>query len=170
MSMDKLSTDKELTTYKYLLQQTEKAQPAIVLSSIIWYEYMLRAGIIPKSVSGHSLGELTAFYAAGCFKLEEVIELAVLRGKLMSSSNENSGSMVSLGCKEDIALSLINKVSSGYLSIANLNSPKQTVVSGEKNAILKLIDIAIENDINAIKLPVSNAFHKTIKIKPPIIK
>ena len=160
--LDKVSTDEEVANYKYLLRQTEKAQPAIVLSSIIWYEYMLRAGIVPKSVSGHSLGELTAFYAAGCFTLKEVIELAVLRGKLMASSTENAGSMVSLMCEEDAALSLIGEVSTGYLSIANLNSSRQTVVSGDKDAVARLIDIAIKNNINAIELPVSNAFHSKI--------
>jgi len=160
--MDKVSTDADIKACTELLKNTEIAQPAIVLTSVIWYEYMLRAGIVPNAVAGHSLGELTAFYAAGCLTVKEVIELAVLRGKLMASSNTESGSMASIMCDSDKAAALIKKITKGNLEVANLNSPKQTVVSGDKEAIVELVELALAEGVRAIELAVSNAFHSTM--------
>jgi len=144
------------------INETEIAQPVIVLSSIFWYEHMIRIGIKPTVVSGHSLGELTAFYSAGCFSFREVMEIAIIRGQAMSASDSSAGTMASLMCNEADADRLISKVETGYLQIANLNSPKQTVVSGEKNAIDELINLALQKGVRAIELPVSNAFHSKI--------
>ncbi|MFT5836466.1 MAG: enediyne polyketide synthase, partial [Sulfurimonas sp.] len=160
--LEKVSTDTELKEINSLLQKTQTAQPAIVLASIIWYEYLLRIGVTPAVVAGHSLGELTAFYSAGTFSLEDVLELAVLRGKLMASSDKAAGSMASLMCNEEKANELIKKVTEGYIVLANLNSPRQTVVAGDKKAIERILAIALIEEIRAVELNVSNAFHSNI--------
>lgn len=162
ISLEKVSSIKELKKCNKELQKTEIAQPAIVLSSIIWYEYMIRSGVVPSVVTGHSLGELTAFYSAGCFSFKEVMELSVIRGQAMASADELSGSMTSLMCDYKRAKELISKVKKGYLSIANLNSPTQTVVSGDKEAISELIRISLIENTRAVELAVSNAFHSKI--------
>jgi len=162
VNLEKTTTVMEQKEKNKALQATEKAQPAIVLASVIWYEYMIRSGIVPSVVTGHSLGELTAFYSAGCFSLKEVLELAVIRGQAMSATGENAGSMASLMCNEDKAQKLISKVVNGYVTIANLNSPSQTVISGEKDAITELIALATLEQIRAVELAVSNAFHSDI--------
>jgi acyl transferase domain-containing protein/NADP-dependent 3-hydroxy acid dehydrogenase YdfG/acyl-CoA thioesterase FadM len=160
--LEKVSTDTELKQIHSLLQKTQTAQPTIVLASIIWYEYLLRIGVTPAIVAGHSLGELTAFYSAGTFSLEDVLELAVLRGKIMASSDKAAGSMASLMCNEEKAEELIKKVTEGYIVLANLNSPRQTVVAGDKKAIERILEIASTEEIRAVELNVSNAFHSNI--------
>ena len=59
------------------LKATERAQPAIVLSSILWLKYLALLGIRSDSWCGHSLGELTAFYAAGAFDEKILLQSAV---------------------------------------------------------------------------------------------
>ncbi len=81
------------------LRETQWAQPSIVLASLLWLKYLERLGISAKSVMGHSLGELTAFYAAGAFDEKTLIQLATLRGQLMAGSDQApSGGMLSSAC------------------------------------------------------------------------
>ena len=139
------------------LTQTEVAQPAICLASLLWLRFMNRLGVTPAAVGGHSLGELTAFHAAGALDEKSVLQLAALRGKLMGEVSVE-GSMASLICAPDEARELLDWVD-GYVVIANINSPTQTVVSGDSEAVAKAVEAATERGIRARALPVSAAFH-----------
>ena len=139
------------------LTQTEVAQPAICLASLLWLELMHRLGLNPSAVGGHSLGELTAFHAAGALDQKSVLQLAALRGRLMGKISVE-GSMASLSCPPTEARELIEWVN-GYVVIANVNSPTQTVVSGDVEAVAAAIALATERGIRARELPVSAAFH-----------
>jgi enediyne polyketide synthase len=139
------------------LTQTEVAQPAICLASLLWLRFMNRLGVTPAAVGGHSLGELTAFHAAGALDEKSVLQLAALRGKLMGEVSVE-GSMASLICAPDEARELLDWVD-GYVVIANINSQTQTVVSGDSEAVAKAVEAATERGIRARALPVSAAFH-----------
>jgi len=118
---------------------------------------MQRLGLSPYAVGGHSLGELTAFHAAGALDQKSVLQLAALRGKLMGEVPVE-GSMASLSCPPSEARQLIDWVN-GYVVIANVNSPTQTVVSGDVEAVRAAVALAKERGIRARELPVSAAFH-----------
>ncbi len=139
------------------LTQTEVAQPAICLASLLWLELLHQLGVNPSAVGGHSLGELTAFHAAGALDQKSVLQLAALRGKLMGEVSVE-GSMASLSCPPSEALQLIECVN-GYVVVANVNSPTQTVVSGDVEAVAAAVALATERGIRARELPVSAAFH-----------
>ncbi|MDH4281121.1 MAG: SDR family NAD(P)-dependent oxidoreductase [Myxococcales bacterium] len=141
------------------LTETQVAQPAICLASLLWLRYMEHLEVRPEAVGGHSLGELTAFHAAGVLDEKSVIQLAGLRGKLMGEVSVE-GSMASLVCDPDHALDLINQID-GYVVIANINSPAQTVVSGDSAAVAAMVELATKNGIRARELPVSAAFHSS---------
>lgn len=145
------------------LTQTRIAQPAIVLASLLWIEYLRRLGISAGHVMGHSLGELTAFYAAGVFDEKEVIQLAAVRGKCMADSGSREGAMASLACDQRRARELLDQVKpQGYATIANINAPDQVVVSGERQAIDALLAAAGSRNVVARLLPVGNAFHSEL--------
>lgn len=148
--------------FKILLNNSKIAQPTIVLSSILWYEHMTRIGITPRSVSGHSLGELTAFYSAGYFTFKEVIEIAIIRGQIMSEPHNYSIAILSLMCNETDSIKLIAQVQKGNIRISNLNTSKQTIVSGEKNAINELAELSLKEGVQVIKLSDNDAFHSKI--------
>jgi len=139
------------------LTQTEIAQPAICLASLLWLRFMERLGVKPTAVGGHSLGELTAFCAAGALDEKSVLQLAGLRGKLMGEVPVE-GAMASLVCDPDEARGLIERID-GYVVIANINSATQTVVSGDSTAVAALVELATKSGTRARPLPVSAAFH-----------
>ena len=151
----------EIETWKRALSETQVAQPAICLASILYARYLGNLGIRPSVLGGHSLGELTAFHLAGAFDEANLIKLATLRGRAMMASVEQPGAMVSLACTEQVAKTLIERVS-GYVVIANINSLHQIVVSGEEQAVLKVMELASQQEIMVKRLPVSNAFHSRL--------
>ena len=140
------------------LTRADIASPAICFISLLWQKYLQRIGIEAVAVGGHSLGELTAFCAAGAYDEKTLICLAAMRGKAMSTGGENNGSMASLGCDRQTAEKLLVGVS-GYVTIANINSPQQTVISGESESVAKVVQQAKSQDIQTRQLAVANAFH-----------
>ncbi|MGA6925275.1 MAG: beta-ketoacyl synthase N-terminal-like domain-containing protein, partial [Desulfosarcina sp.] len=158
---DRAPDPEEKDRWVTVLSATENVQPAICLASMLWLEFFRRLGVAPEAVGGHSLGELTACYAAGVFDAATLLEFSSRRGQAMSAECMSSGAMVSLRCDETAALKLIPRVG-GYLTVANLNSPYQTVLSGESTAVESMARIAQESGIGARMLPVSGAFHSRL--------
>lgn len=160
---DRTIDSTELEAARQQLKDTRLAQPAIVLASLLWLRYLERLGINAECVLGHSLGELTAFHAAGAFDERTVIQLATLRGQLMAAGDGAQGAMLSLACDRAAAERAMNEVpADGVLVIANLNGPTQTVVSGDVKSIEALRAHAQQIGIPAQLLPVSNAFHSPL--------
>lgn len=159
--MDRVVDEEQKQEWMKQLAQTEVAQPAICLSSLIWLQYLEQLGITPVVVGGHSLGELTAFCAAGAFDQTTLLNLATLRGQVMAASPHKAGTMASLACSQTVAESLVQQVE-GYVVVANINSPEQTIISGTKDSVEAVVQKAIAQGIQTRLLPVSNAFHSQI--------
>ncbi len=123
---------------------------------------MKKLGVEPEILGGHSLGELTAFYTAGAFDEEALINLAVIRGLAMDKSSDAKGCMASIGTSKNIVDDLIEHIDAGYITVANVNAPEQTVVSGEETAVKKIIEAAEKRGITTKLLPVSSAFHSAL--------
>lgn len=157
--LDRMPFKNERLASEQRLMQTEWAQPAIVLASLLWVEYLARLGVKASHALGHSLGELTACYVAGAYDAKTLIQLAVRRGRCMAGGS-GEGAMASLACDAARAEQLLDLVSaSGYAVIANHNGPEQTVVSGERAAVNALVELAQREGVGARELPVSDAFH-----------
>jgi len=143
------------------LSETEVAQPAICLASLLWLQFLHRLGVTATAVGGHSLGELTAFHAAGAYGIADLIRFAGLRGRAMKRSGLAAGAMVGLKCSHERLEMILNNIN-GYAVLANINSPCQMVLSGELSAIESAEMIASQNDIPFQRLPVSSAFHSKL--------
>ncbi|MBI4852597.1 MAG: amino acid adenylation domain-containing protein [Acidobacteria bacterium] len=150
------------STEAELLNQTEYTQPALFALEYALYQLWNSWGIKPAALLGHSIGELVAATVAGIFSLEDGIRLAVIRGQLMSAMMP--GSMVSVDVSEQQAQELIAKFD-GKLSIAGLNAPLQTVISGETAAIKELVEQLKKQAIKHKELVVSRAFHSQMMDK-----
>lgn len=157
-SLERATNEEQLKEWSEQLASTEVAQPAICIASLLWKNYLKRLGIEPVAVGGHSLGELTAFHAAGVFDEKALLSLAAVRGKAMSVSEEEAGTMASLGCSVEIAEELLKEVD-GYAVVANINSHIQTVISGEQKSVEAITALAEARNIQVHLLRVSNAFH-----------
>ena len=109
-------------------------------------------------MAGHSLGELTAFHLAGLYDEETLITLAAARGRAMAENTQGHGTMASLSCSSAEAEKLIGPLSDD-VNVANVNSPRQSVISGAETAVLEAIRLAKESGVSVRRLAVSDAFH-----------
>jgi len=148
-----------------VLAQTENTQPAIFLVSIALFQLLQKSGIRPVFLAGHSLGEISAYYAAGVLDLETALKLIEFRGKAMASSTSSDihGMAAVIGGDVNTIKKLTQDYSMNHqdtVVVANYNSLEQVVISGTKTAITGITPLLTENGIKrVIPLPVSGAFH-----------
>ena len=138
---------------------TEKAQPAIVTASLAGLRVLDQLDISAAVAVGHSLGELTALHWAGALDEAALLRIARARGKAMASSNGVAGAMASIAAGRREVEALIN---GDRVSIAGLNSPTQTILSGEKSAVETVAVRARARNLQTVALPVSHAFHSPL--------
>ncbi|MFO1428675.1 MAG: SDR family NAD(P)-dependent oxidoreductase [Candidatus Competibacteraceae bacterium] len=151
--------DSRVADLRRQLAQTQVAQPAIGLSSLIWYRYLREVGICPVAVGGHSLGELMALYAGGVYDEQTLLRLCSRRGHEMANSqDEQQGKMAALLCSRADAEALLT-ATPGYVTIANINGLRQIVISGQADAVDAVCEAAGRRGVSTTRLPVSNAFH-----------
>ena len=123
--------------------------------------YRLReAGIRPDVVAGHSLGEYAAAHAAGSLGLADGVRLVAERDRLMGeTSMENPGGMVALIGADPDDVARAAEETGGIVVAANFNTPRQTVVSGQVDA---LEEVAERVRGRRVRLEVSGAFHSPL--------
>lgn len=160
-ALDRVPEPNQQAALKRRLSQTETAQPAIGLATLLWAERLQALGLSPSAAGGHSLGELSAAAIAGAISPETLMRLAAKRGRAMAAPPDRPGKMASLAVGAERAAELIRHAP-GYLAIANINGPKQTVVAGDGHAIDALVKLAEQEHIGVRVLSVSNAFHSEL--------
>ena len=145
------------------LKLTENTQPAILTTSIALFRVLEERGIRPDFVAGHSLGEYSALVAAGSVKLGDAAALVRRRGRYMQEAVPvGVGAMAALlGLDLPAVQSVCEKAAEGQVvSPANLNSPGQIVVAGNREAVERAVAIAKDAGAKrAILLQVSAPFH-----------
>ncbi len=125
--------------------------------------YRLReAGVEPDVVAGHSLGEYAAAHAAGSITLEDAVWLVAKRDRLMNeAARENPGRMVALIGADPAEVARAAEEAEGVVVAANFNTPRQTVISGEKEA---LDAVAERVRGRRVELNVAGAFHSPLML------
>lgn len=142
-----------------LLNQTGFTQPALFVVGYALSQLWLSWGIEPDLLLGHSVGEIVAAHLAGVFGLEDALRLVVARGRLMQTLPAGGG-MVALLASEPQVKALISRLPQGRAcSIAAVNGPINTVVSGPVDQLEALAEAATAAGIQATRLAVSHAFH-----------
>jgi len=122
--------------------------------------------ITPDVVAGHSLGEYAAAHAAGSLSLEDGVRLVAERDRLMNEASEqNPGGMVAVikADPQEVARAVEDfPEEDGVVVAANFNTPRQTVISGEKSALE-----AVGENIKGRKVPleVAGAFHSPLMLE-----
>jgi [acyl-carrier-protein] S-malonyltransferase len=149
------------------LTLTENAQPAIMASSIAALRVLeSETGLSVRDaafVAGHSLGEYSALCASGALSLSETARLLRVRGQAMQQSvPAGKGAMAALiGVDYAVACQIADQASGeDVCAVANDNAPGQVVVSGEKSAVERAVEIAkTQGAKRAMMLQVSAPFH-----------
>jgi len=146
------------------LKLTTNTQPGIMSVSIVGYELLKeKTGIKADYVAGHSLGEYSALYVAGVLTLDDVIAIVKTRSELMSKAKAGAMTAI-LGLDDEKLTEMIQTASSkGVITVANYNTPDQTVITGEKAAIDAANELASQLGAKrVIPLAVSGAFHSPL--------
>lgn len=150
------------------LTATLNAQPALLAhGAAVWSVVKSALGERVRAAAGHSLGEHTAYHAAGSTTLADAVRLVRKRGQLMYETGvTRPGAMAAvLGKLDDSIESLCELAtrSAGLVVPANYNTAEQIVVSGEVSGVERLMALAKENGAKrAVRLPVSGAFHSPL--------
>tara|TARA_B100001540_G_scaffold314163_1_gene338530 strand:- start:1736 stop:2410 length:675 start_codon:yes stop_codon:yes gene_type:complete len=118
--------------------------------------------IIFNMVAGHSLGEISALTVAGVINIEDALKIIKVRASKMESSGiRNPGKMLALINADEEQVAEICNIES--IVVANVNSPKQIVVSGEESKINEAVELSKKINVKrAVKLNVSGAFHSPL--------
>jgi [acyl-carrier-protein] S-malonyltransferase len=149
---------------KETLTLTANAQPCIFLVSIILFERLKKILPTPTFLAGHSLGEITAYVAAGAIDFETALRVIDKRGRAMANAfpSEKSAMAAVIGKSPDEIRALISEFAEAPVVAANLNAPTQTVISGEIEGVQAAIAKLKENGAKVIPLNVSGAFHSPL--------
>ena len=135
------------------ITQTSVTQPALFVIEHALARLWISWGIQPAAMIGHSLGEYVAACVAGVFTRDDALRLLARRARMMQDLP--SGAMLAVRAQlDDFAAELTPAT-----SVAALNSPRLTVVSGDHAAIAELEARLTVRDIAHKRLPTSHAFH-----------
>ncbi len=140
------------------LADTAQAQPALFAVSYALHALWRSWGVRPTAILGHSVGEYAAAQIAGVIDLESACRLIAVRGRLMAAQ-PSGGAMTSLSAPEAEVRAAIESVGVGHVSVAALNGPRSTVISGDRDAVDAVAAILAGRDVGARPLEVSHAFH-----------
>ncbi len=147
---------------KEKINRTAITQPVIFVFEYALARLLMRWGIKPDAMIGHSIGEYTAACLSGVFPLEDALSLVHYRGKSMQSLSP--GAMLSISLPEEEVAPLLNH----ELSLAAVNAPSLSVVSGSFKAIEEFEEQLKKKQHNYRRLHTSHAFHS--EMMTPILK
>jgi [acyl-carrier-protein] S-malonyltransferase len=157
------SSEEELTL-------TFNAQPAIFTVSMAVLKVLEKNGFkeTPIVVAGHSLGEFSAACAAKVFSIHDGAFLVRKRGEFMQEAvPAGVGGMTAvIGLPAEKVEEVLKSVNSGFVQVANFNSPEQVVISGEIKGLTEAEEKLKEAGAKRIiRLAVSAPFHSEL-MKP----
>jgi [acyl-carrier-protein] S-malonyltransferase len=140
-------------------RQTAKAQPAILAASLVAWRALTDAGVVPESVAGHSLGEVTAAVASGATSAGEAARIVAARARAMSDAcREHPGTMAALVRLDATEVQQVVDATAD-LVLANDNAPGQAVVAGPFEAVAAAGRLARDLGGRALPVEVEGAFH-----------
>ena len=148
------------------LTLTHNAQPAILAHTLAAYAVVQRA-MTPVAAAGHSLGEYSAYVAAGGLALDDAVRLVRRRGELMlKAGRERPGTMaavIGLDVQQVAAVCKEASTDGAVVVAANMNAPDQTVISGDPEGVSRAAELlAAGGAKRVLPLKVSGAFHSPL--------
>lgn len=156
-----------------VLSRSDNSQLAITAASVATMKVLEEKGVVPASAMGFSLGEFPALYAAGVLSFEDVIKVVQKRGQIMqavceqiASENEGHapGMSAILGLPPEKVTEIANTIDNVYA--ANLNSVKQTVISGTYDGLEAAEKAFAEAGARrCVRLAVAGPFHSPLMQK-----
>ncbi len=144
------------------IHEGDIAQPASTALQIALVDLLASIGIKPRIVLGHSSGEIAAAYASGIMCHDVALMVSYCRSFIPSICRNLipvRGAMLSVGLGEEVVLDLIADLQKGVVSVACVNSPGNTTISGDEAAIFEIQETLNKSGVFNRKLKVDTAYH-----------
>ncbi|HEX3129394.1 MAG TPA: acyltransferase domain-containing protein [Thermoanaerobaculia bacterium] len=138
------------------LNRTRYTQPALFAIEYALAQLLLEWGLKPAALVGYSLGEYVAACVAGVFSLEDALALVARRALLIDELE--AGAMLAVPLPETEARAMLG----AQLSLAAVNGPNLSVVSGPVPAVAALEQQLAAKGVAVRRLPTTHAFHSTM--------
>lgn len=143
------------------LARAEYAQPALAAAELAMLALMDQFGVAPAWLAGHSFGEYVALAAAGSLTQADLLSLAHRRGELLAQASDGeAGGMLAVVAGADRVADALRGLSG--ITLANLNSPTQTVISGSESALEQAGPRLSAAGLKSQRLSVACAFHSPL--------
>ncbi|WP_143086414.1 type I polyketide synthase [Amycolatopsis saalfeldensis] len=139
------------------LERVDVVQPALFTMMVSLAALWRSFGVRPDAVVGHSQGEIAAAHVAGALSLDDAARIVALRSKALLSL-AGTGGMASVAMPAGQVEARLAEWG-GRLTVASVNGPSATVVSGDPDALRELVVAFGEQDVRARMIPVDYASH-----------
>ncbi|TDE29423.1 SDR family NAD(P)-dependent oxidoreductase [Flavobacterium ranwuense] len=144
---------------------TSFAQPHIIKSTLESLNLLENYGVEFEYGIGHSLGEIAALAWAGVINTNDAIDLAKIRGELMSKYGEKDGAMLAVKCNE---FEIEDLISNSKIVITGYNGTDNFVVGGNSIHIGDIENKGFSKGFQTVRLKVSHAFHTPLMKKAAV--
>lgn len=149
---------------QYLAKLPGLDQIGIYLAEVLMAQLLIKSGVKPDLLLGHSFGDLAALATAEVFSIETGIKIVCQR-VLALEQIETQGKMAALSCSGSQAHALLSSLPGHSLQISVVNHPKQTVVSGKLDELKRLEDAAVQKGVSMTVLNSNYPFHSNFLAK-----
>ncbi|WP_433732449.1 SDR family NAD(P)-dependent oxidoreductase [Nocardia sp. CA-129566] len=140
------------------LDRVDVVQPALFAVMVSLARMWRAAGVEPDVVIGHSHGEIAAAYIAGGLSLSDAARVVALRSRALADELAGHGGMVSIGLGADAVRERLSAYGD-RLSLAAVNGPAQSVVSGDVAAVADILADCARDGVWARRVPIDYASH-----------
>lgn len=141
----------------------EFSQPLCTALQLALVDLLESWGVLPKSVVGHSSGEIAAAYAAGHISHEDAMKVAYLRGVYSADVNRRQpdvrGGMMAVGLSPEDCAPYFAQIRPNSVVVGCINSPSSVTLSGDEDSIIQLENLLNKDGVFARRLRVETAYH-----------
>ncbi|WP_311944959.1 type I polyketide synthase [Halomonas piscis] len=140
------------------LDHTDIAQPALFALQVALTEWLAHQGVEPAAVTGHSVGEVAAAWAAGALSLADAVRVIYLRSHYQETTR-GTGAMAAVALGAEAMREWLDDPEFSAVALAGINSPKGVTLAGPADALQALEQRLHDGGIVARRLPLDYAFH-----------
>jgi len=115
------------------ITQTQVTQPLLGMLAHAVAHLLNACGVEADNAAGHSYGELAALAYADAIPFENLVALSEARAQAIIDSSKEAGGMLAVACDATKAEAILGLADAPALTVANQNSPLQTVLTGTRH-------------------------------------
>jgi phthiocerol/phenolphthiocerol synthesis type-I polyketide synthase C len=152
------------------MARTEVAQPLLFAVQAGLTELLAAAGVKPRAVVGHSVGEVAAAWASGIYSLDQALHVIHARSDAQART-AGRGRMAACGLATEQAAAVLSRYG-GALDVASMNSPSSTTISGEAAALAALGEELTRQGVFFRPLELDYPFHSRLMddVREPLLE